>query len=126
MRFALLTFALFVTASCGGYTASLPDGGRGRVNCNPSAISVPVTVLDRLGNPAPEAVVSVEYTSYAQSENIIADTRGVAVVKDQHGPGLVRVQGDVNAIKTNVGEFNFIGTECSESVSPRSLTLQLR
>ena len=59
--------------------------------------------LDRLGEPAPNAVVSVEYTSYAQSENLIADTRGVAVVKDQHGPGLVRVQGNVNDLKTNVG-----------------------
>jgi hypothetical protein len=83
-------------------------------------------VLDRLGDPAPEAVVSIDYLSYAESENLIADARGVVLVKEKFGPGTVRVQGNVNDLRTQAAEISFLGTDCSSSVSPRSLTLKLQ
>lgn len=128
MRFALPFAAtlLFVSTGCPNYVPYLPDGGRAQVNCNDSALSVPVTVLDRLGDPAPEAVVTVDYLSYGEAENVIADHRGVALVKDKFGPGTLRVQGAVNDLRTPAAELNFTGTECSSAVTPRSLTLQLQ
>lgn len=128
MRFSLPLAAVLVVVStgCPNYVPYLPDGGRARVNCGDSTVSVPVTVLDRLGDPAPEAVVSLDYLSYGESENVIADVRGVAVVKEKYGPGVVRVQGFVNDLRTQVAELTFNGSECSSSVSPRSLTLKLQ
>lgn len=128
MRFVLPLAAtlLFVSTGCPNYVPYLPDGGRARVNCNDSALSVPVTVLDRLGDPAPEAVVALDYLSYGEAENVIADYRGVALVKDKFGPGTIRVQGNVNDLRTPIAELNFTGTECSSAVSPRALTLQLQ
>ena len=104
----------------------LPDGGHARINCTDSALSVPVTVLDRLGDPAPQAVVSIDYLSYSESENLIADLNGRALVTEKYGPGTVRVQGNVNDLRTQVAELSFIGSECSSSVSPRALTLKLQ
>jgi hypothetical protein len=128
MRFSLPLAAvvLVVSTGCPNYVPYLPDGGRARVNCTDSEISVPVTVLDRLGDPAPQAIVSVDYLSYAESENVIANDRGLALVKEKYGPGVVRVQGVVNDLRTQIGELTFIGSECSSSVTPRSLTLQLQ
>lgn len=128
MRFSLPLAAVLVVVStgCPNYVPYLPDGGRARVNCADSALNVPVTVLDRLGDPAPEAVVSLDYLSYGESENVIADLRGVAIVKEKFGPGVVRVQAYVNDLRTQVAELTFNGSECSSSVSPRSLTLKLQ
>lgn len=126
MRFALPLIAVLVLAGCPNYVPYLADGGRARVNCSNSALSVPVTILDRAGDPAPGAVVAIEYMSYGQSENLIADDRGVALVKEQYGPGTVRVQGNVNDLKTPIAELSYVGTDCASSVSPRSLTLKLQ
>lgn len=127
MRLAIpLATVLVLTSACPNFVPYLPDGGRARVNCNGSALSVPVTVLDRGGDPAPEAVVALDYLSYGESENLVADSRGVALVKEKFGPGTIRVQGFVNDIPTQIAEITFTGTTCSASVSPRSLTLQLR
>lgn len=126
MRFALPLIAALVLAGCPNYVPYLPDGGRARVNCNNSALSVPVTILDRAGDPAPEAVVAIEYLSYGESENLIADARGIAIVHEKYGPGTVRVQGNVNDLKTPIAELSYVGNECSSSVSPRSLTLKLQ
>ncbi len=122
--FPLLTVALL--AGCPNYVPYLPDGGRARVNCASSALTVPVTVLDRAGDPATQAVVSIDYLSYAESENLIADVNGRAVVSEKFGPGTVRVQGNVNDLRTQIAELSFTGTECSSAVTPRSLTLQLQ
>ena len=126
MRFALPLAAILLLAGCPNYVPYLPDGGRARVNCSASTLGVPVTVLDRSGTPAPQAVVALDFLSYAENENLIADDRGVAVVKEKFGPGTVRVQGNVNDLRTQVAEIYFTGTECSSSVTPRSLTLQLQ
>ena len=126
MRFALPLIAALVLAGCPNYVPYLADGGRARVNCNNSALSVPVTILDRAGDPAPEAVIAIEYLSYGESENLIADSRGIAVVLEKYGPGTVRVQGNVNDLRTPIAEISYVGNECSSSVSPRSLTLKLQ
>jgi hypothetical protein len=126
MRFALPLAAILFLAGCPNYVPYLPDGGRARVNCTASELGVPVTVLDRAGDPAPQAVVSTDYLSYAESENLIADHRGIVIVKEKFGPGTIRVQGIVNDLRTQVGELNFTGTECSSSVTPRALTLTLQ
>ena len=126
MRIVFPLTAALLLAGCPNYTPYLPDGGHAKVNCATSEINVPVTVLDRLGNPAPEAVVSIDYLSYGESENLIADVNGRAVVKEKYGPGTVRVQGNVNDLRTQTAELSFIGTECSSSVTPRALTLQLQ
>ncbi len=126
MRIAFPLSAILFLAGCPNYTPYLPDGGHAKINCATSEINVPVTVLDRLGKPAPEAVVALDYLSYGESENLIADVNGRAVVKEKYGPGTVRVQGNVNDLRTQIAELQFVGTECSASVTPRSLTLQLQ
>ncbi len=126
MRFTFPLVAVLCLAGCPSYSPYLPDGGRARVNCTESTLSVPVTVLDRAGAPAPMAVVAVDYTSYGESENLIADANGKVIVHDKFGPGIVKVQGNVNDLRTQFGELNFNGTECSSSVTPHSLTLQLQ
>jgi len=126
MRFASLLVASLVVVGCSGYQPYLPDGGRARVNCEAAQLTVPVTVLDRIGDPAPQAIVEVEYTSLVgENENVITDGRGVALVADK-GPGIVRLIANVNDLRSDVGELTFVGTECSSAVSPRSLTLQVR
>ena len=126
MRFALPLVAILVLAGCPNYVPYLADGGRARVNCSTSMLGVPVTVLDRAGAPAPGAVIGLDFLSYSENENLIADERGVAVVKEKFGPGTIRVQGNVNDLRTQVAEIYFTGTDCSSSVTPRSLTLQLQ
>jgi hypothetical protein len=128
MRFALPLAAilLFVTTGCPNYVTYLPDGGRAQVNCNTSALSVSVTVLDRLGDPAPQAVVALDYLSYGEAENLIANDRGVVLVKEKFGPGSIRVQGNVNDLRTQIAEIAFTGTDCSVSVTPQALTLKLQ
>lgn len=126
MRFVFPVVAVLVLAGCLNQVTYLPDGGHARINCTDSALSVPVTVLDRLGDPAPQAVISIDYLSYSESENLIADQNGRALVTEKYGPGTVRVQGNVNDLRTQVAELSFIGSECSSSVSPRALTLKLQ
>ncbi len=126
MRFAFPLTAVLLLAGCPNYTPYLPDGGHAKVNCDNSSLGVPVTILDRLGMPAPQAVISIDYLSYSESENLIADDRGVAVVKEKYGPGTVRVQGSVNDLRTSAAEISFVGNECASSVTPRSLTLRLQ
>ena len=126
MRFTFPLVAVLCLAGCPSFNPYLPDGGRARVNCDDSTLSVPVTVLDRAGAPAPMAVVSVDYSSYGESENLIADAQGKVLVKERFGPGIVKVQGNVNDLRTQQAELSFNGTECSSSVTPRSLTLQLQ
>jgi len=128
MRFALpfAAILLFVTTGCPNYVPYLPDGGRAQVNCANSALSVPVTVLDRIGDPVPGAVVSLDYLSYAEAENLIADNKGLVLVKEKFGPGTIRVQGSVNDLRTQVAEIAFTGTDCSSSVTPQSITLKLQ
>lgn len=126
MRFTFPLVAVLCLAGCNSYTPYLPDGGRARVNCTEKTLSVPVIVNDRAGDPAPMAVVSVDYSSYGESENLIADVNGKVVIEDKYGPGVVKVQGNVNDLRTQFGEVYFNGTDCSSSVTPRSLTLQLQ
>ena len=123
----LLAAVVFAFSGCaGGYDPYLPDGGRARVNCNAAPVDVPVTVLDRGGSPYPEAIVSVTYVGTGEQENLVADARGIAILTDKHGPGVVRVFGDVGGFRSDVAEVTFVGTECSSAVTPRALTLQVR
>lgn len=128
MRFSLPLAAvvLVVSTGCNNIVQYEADGGRARINCATSTLSVPVTILDRFGDPSPQAIVSLDYLSYGESENLIADDFGKALVKEKYGPGVIRVQGNVNDLRTQVGELTFAGGDCSSSVSPRSLTLQLQ
>ncbi|MBL8910255.1 MAG: hypothetical protein JNM17_06085 [Archangium sp.] len=126
MRSLLLLALLVVSTGCPNYVPYLPDGGRARVNCNNSAVNVPITVLDRAGMPSPDAVVEVEYLSYGESENLITDGRGIALLTDKYGPGVVRLIANVNDLRSDVAEVTFNGTECSTSVVPRSLTLPVK
>jgi len=126
MRFAFPLTAFLLLAGCQNFVTYLPDGGHARATCDNSALGVPVTVLDRAGEPAPGAVIALDYLSYSASENLIADGSGLAVVREKYGPGTVRVQGNVNDLRTQVAEINFLGTDCSSSVDPRSLTLKLQ
>jgi hypothetical protein len=128
MRFSLplAVVLLVVSTGCPNYVPYLPDGGRARVNCADSTIRVPVTVVDKAGAPVPQAVVALEYLSYGENENVIANERGVALVKEQYGPGVVRAQGFVNDLRTQFAEITFNGSVCSSSASPNALTLQLQ
>ncbi|MEW5737741.1 MAG: hypothetical protein AB1938_02385 [Myxococcota bacterium] len=114
-----------VFAGCSGYDATLPDGGRGRVNCAEIGAKVPVTVLDKSGMPQYNAGVVVTYLATNEEVVLTTDGDGVVIVTDK-GPGIVRVQGQFNDLRTQTAEFTFIGGECSSSVTPRAATLQLQ
>lgn len=128
MRLALPLVAALALVGCNNYTPYLPDGGgRARVNCDTNTVlKVSVTVLDRADKVVPQATVTVDYTSYGETENVITNERGIALVEDKFGPGVARIQGVVNDLRTEVAELTFNGTECSTTVTPQSLTLQLR
>jgi len=128
MRFLSIAaaFALASTfAGCSGYNPELPDGGRGRINCTDNNVKVPVTLLDKGGNPQSGAGVVATYLSTGEEVVFPTDGNGVAVVTDK-GPGVVRVKGQFNDLTTDIAELTFVGGECSTSVSPRSATLQLK
>lgn len=127
MRLALPLAALAVALSgCPNYVPYQPDGGRARVICDDSTIAAAVKIIDRAGDPAPGAFLTVDYLGFGESELLTADHRGVVLVKHRTGFGTVRVQGSVNDLTTQFGELNFVGTECSSAVTPRELFLQLR
>lgn len=128
MRFQSLVaaFALASTLlACSGYDATLPDGGRGRVNCTDNTVKVPVTLLDKGGMPQAGAGVVATYLSINEEQVFETNGNGVAVVTDK-GPGIVRVQGQFNDLRTDIAELTFTGGECSNAVNPRSITLQLK
>lgn len=113
-------------AACGArYDATLPDGGRGRVNCTDNDVKVPVTLLDKSGVPLNNAGVVATYTSLGEEDVITTGGDGVAIVTDR-GPGVVRVQGQFNDLRSPIAEITFTGGECSTAVSPRAVTLQLQ
>ncbi len=128
MRFAPLLLASLMSlgVGCSNIETSLADGGRTVIVCDNEPLTAAVLVHDRTDKPAPDAVVSVEYVNYAKTENVVADARGIALVKDKYGPGVVRVKASVNDLQTQTSELNFNGTECSVSVTPASLTLKLQ
>jgi hypothetical protein len=121
---AALAFASALTG-CNAYDATLPDGGRGRVNCTDDAVKVPVTLLDRSGQPTSNGGVVATYLSTGEEVVFPTNGSGVAVVTDK-GPGIVRVVGQLNDLTTAPAELTFTGGECSNAVSPRSVTLQLK
>jgi hypothetical protein len=132
MRLALPAFVAVVAlgvclTGCGGYSASLPDGGRGTVNCAGDMPSVPVTITDKAGLPAPDATVTAVFLSYDNiTQSFITNARGVAVLKAQFGPGVVRITGSLNDLTTPAAEVTFAGGECVNAVSPRAVSLQLQ
>jgi len=126
MRVSLLA-ALAVFTACGSYTASLPDGGRGLVNCPGSAPSVPVLVNDPLGAPAPTAKVTAVWLSYDQiTQSFATDGRGIALVPSQFGPGIVRVTASLNDLSSGAAEITFSGGECVTAATPNNVVLQLK
>lgn len=127
MRFALPFVAALVLVGCNNYTPYLPDGGRARVNCDSAtSVKAAVTVVDADGNPAPEAVVVTEYTSYDETERIAVNERGVALIGEKFGPGVVRIHGQGSNVISQTAELTFNGSECASTVTPNAITLQLR
>lgn len=127
MRFALPFAALLVVATgCPSYVPYQPDGGRARVNCDDTAVVAAVQVFDRAGDPAAGALLTIDYLGYGESEVVVTDGRGVLRVGNKFGVGTVRVQGSVNDLNTQIGELNFVGTDCSSAVTPRELLLSLQ
>lgn len=127
MRFVLPFAALLAVATgCPAYVPYQPDGGRARVNCDATAVTAAVQVFDRAGDPAPGALLTIDYLGYGESEVLPADGRGVLRVGNKFGVGTVRVRGTVNDLDTQFGELNFVGTECSSAVTPRELFLTLQ
>jgi hypothetical protein len=114
-------------AACGSsYTSTLPDGGRGSVNCPGDMPSVSMTVLGKAGAPAPAATVSATWLSYDISDSYVTDARGVAVLKAQFGPGIVRVRASLNDLSSQSAEITFAGGQCVNVVTPREVVLQLQ
>lgn len=127
MRTLLTTLplvALLFTGCGDSYDAQAPDGGRGRVNCSEREVQVPVTVLRADGAAAEGAVVQATYRSVGEVATFAVDDDGVALVTDK-GPGVVEVKAQLQGATSGPAELTFIGGECSASVTPRSVTLQL-
>ncbi len=119
-------WVILAITGCSPDSFLLPDGGRALVNCETQTLSVPVTVLDRAHEPAADATVSVEYVVAQKTETLTTNSQGIAIVRNAYGTGTVRVQGSLNDLTSLKGELQFVGTECSQSVTPRALTLTLR
>jgi hypothetical protein len=127
MRLALpLAVLAVVLSGCPNYVPYLPDGGRARLACDDRSVAAAVKILDRDGEPAAGATLTVDYLDTGDSDVLTADHRGVVVVKHPTGVGTARVQGQLNSQRTPFGELNFVGTECSSAVTPRELFLQLQ
>lgn len=127
MRPAFGLLALLVVATgCPNYVPMLPDGGRARVNCTESAPAATVKVLDPTGQPASYAFVNVQYLAYDVAEDLKTDGRGMTAIADKYGPGVVRVQGQLNDLLSEPAEITFIGGDCSSAVTPRSVLLRLQ
>jgi hypothetical protein len=128
MRLSLPLFiALFLTACGNTYTASLPDGGRGRVTCTGDLPSVPVLVIGPAGEPAAGATVTATWLSYDDTtQSQVSDARGIALIAAQFGPGVVRVKATLNDLASPVAEVTFAGGECISAVTPSDVRLHLR
>jgi hypothetical protein len=122
-----LFVVLCCLSGCESYTASLPDGGRGQVNCPGAEPTVPVTVFDRSGAPAPAATVTAVWLSYDEiTLSFSTNARGVAVIPSQFGPGQVRVKASLNDLSSESGEVTFSGGDCVTAVTPNNLALNLK
>ena len=127
MRFALLLSAALAVSACGSdYSATLPDGGRGLVNCDTRHLTVSVKVLDRGGNPAAGASVQANHLSAGQIETQLTGSSGIVTITDSYGPGTVRVKANLNDLNSQQADITFVGTDCSSYATPRSITLQLQ
>ena len=125
MRLALLSTCLAALSAC-GIQLSQPDGGRLRLNCNTAPETVPVKVLDRLGNPAEAAIVVATNASDGRVQTGNTNSAGVFTISDDLGPGIVNVSASFNDLTTPRKVFTFTCGECECAVSPHQLTLQLQ
>lgn len=125
MRLAPL--ALLVFAACGWPNNTSPDGGRDRVNCDETVVSVPVKVLDTTGAPIADAtVVAVNSSDSTRTETGRTNGSGIFKVTSTLGPGVIKVNASFNDLKTPEANFTVTSGECTPAVSPNNVTIQLR
>ncbi len=127
MRHALLAaLALTALSACQGYEPYLPDGGRALLNCTGTPTEVPV-VVKRLGEVPTDPVTMTAVNLGDGSKRATGTTNGAGVyrVSEELGPGVVKVSGTLNDLKTAEGHFTFTCGECDCVVSPRELFLSL-
>ncbi len=121
----VLVLAVVVTG-CGWPTSYLPDGGRARVVCDVTEVSVPVKVLDATGAPSTEATVVATNRNDGRKETGTTNSAGVYKVTSDLGPGVISVRATLNDLATPEGQFTVTPSECTPSVSPNALVLQLK
>lgn len=124
MRLSALFAVALLCSACDYREGLLPDGGRARVNCDENKVKVPVTLLDNAGEPFANALLVAQWPD-ATSETLVANASGVVTLED-HGPGVVNIQGNYNGFITDKAEVVFNGGECATFASPTQLTLQFR
>lgn len=125
MRCALVL--VLALTGCGWPTTYLPDGGRNRVICDNDVLQVPVKVLDATGAPTGEAMVTATNSSDGRQLKGQTNGSGIFVVNTTIGPGVVKVVGTLNDLKTPEGNFTVTpSSDCTPAVSPNNLVLQLQ
>ncbi|MBL9038033.1 MAG: hypothetical protein JNG84_05930 [Archangium sp.] len=126
MRLACLAAFALSFAGCTGYSPYLPDGGRGRVVCETAALYSSVQVLGLTQDPADGATVTARNLTDDRTETGTVGAGGVFRVSSELGPGVVSVVATLNDLTSNEGQFTITFSDCTPSMSPRNLTLQLK
>lgn len=119
----LSVYALTVTAC--GTSSLLPDGGRAQLGCSIAAATVPVKVLGLSRLPVGGASVIASWLSYGVSQTLVTDDRGVALVRCELGPGVVRVRAILNDLHAGPADLTFATGDCVMAATPHELTLRL-
>ncbi len=124
MRLAL--FAALAVCACGGPSNLAPDGGRDRVHCEQTVVSIPVKVLDKTGAPiAAATVLAVNSSDSTRTETGLTNGAGLFKLTSNLGPGVIKVSATFNDLKTPEAQFTVTPSECTTAVSPNNVTIQL-
>ena len=94
--------------------------------CEVTEVSVPVKVLDTTGAPSTQATVVATNSNDGRRETGTTNGAGVYRVTSDLGPGVITVRATLNDLATPVGQFTVTPGECTPSVSPNALVLQLK
>ncbi|MGQ0506618.1 MAG: carboxypeptidase-like regulatory domain-containing protein [Myxococcaceae bacterium] len=113
--------------ACGGRPGTLlPDGGRASIGCFESPAVVVVKVVDAAGSAVEGATVTAK--NVGTGKTVTATTNGAGItndVTDTIGTGTVRLTAETGTGASQTAQVEFTCSDCSCSVSPQSLTLQL-